>query len=1119
MVISLFSFNSCKNKEKVKPFDIQFTDFESSTQEQTGGILTDKESFSGNKSVLLTKKKAFALSNKFTTSDKDEYYEISVWRKDISGKSALVIQGKSAKDFYKAEKKATEFNDSGWEKIVIKITVPKIIEEVQIYAWIGEADTAYFDDLEIKRYYSKPEKEDNKLSKENSKLLTEQIFYDIDNQVPKADKNKISTKYAFSGKKSILISKKRPFALASKFKSVTKDEYFVVSVWRKGPSKKTALVVAGDKAHSLYAIAKGSHYPMSNGWEKLELKVQVPPNINTISVYVWVAEGDSSYFDDLRISRYKYKEYPKYAKDEKLHLYFTEKKMQKFEKTRYNAFERGVLINDGKWIKGIISDESNVMPIKARLKGDWLDHLFGKKWSFRVKMRDDYTFNRLLVFSLQNPITRYYLNEYITHQLCDQEDILTTRYGFTPLYINGTSLGVYAWEEHFKKQLLEFNMRREGPIMKFDEAPFWHIQQYQVIKHKWLHLPYYHTSKAIAFGMSKIQAKESLKNQFHIAQSLMYQYKNNEANINEIFNLDALAKYWALVDVANGRHGKAWHNQRMYYNPILCKLEPINYDDYTDHFYKSPPADISALLVGQRDTISADKQTLYSVFSSTEFVKLYLKYLLKFSDPEFLTNFINSQSTDIKKYEALLQKEFPDYRFNYNYLQKGAASIRKMIPELQKKINEGYYDDIKPFVNAPIVGKNYEKDALPDYINSYYYKSNKQASLNIENFTGLDIEIIGLANEDKKIISYLENKVILKPFGKENSKKDLTTEYKKKAIYLVFQAKGHSDILYSNLSLWQKNTSLSPYQKLLKANNLEKIDWIKTKGDSLYIEKGNYTLDTKIIIPEGKKVYFDAGVSIDFIKQAAFISHSPVFMNGTEQEPIKIYSSDRTANAFTLLQAKGRSILKHTSFSNFNTFSYEGWTLSGAVIFYESDVDIDYCSFENNLCEDALNIVRSDFSVTHSIFKGIYSDAFDSDFSTGMVDNCTFYNVGNDAIDFSTSKITIQNCNIYDISDKGISGGEQSTLIVNNTTIKNCNIGVASKDLSAVELNKVDISSCQYGLVLLRKKPEYGPATIKANQLKLDNCEKNYLVEKKSILYLNKRKIEGNIKNVSKMFY
>jgi len=87
-----------------------------------------------------------------------------------------------------------------------------------------------------------------------------------------------------------------------------------------------------------------------------------------------------------------------------------------------------------------------------------------------------------------------------------------------------------------------------------------------------------------------------------------------------------------------------------------------------------------------------------------------------------------------------------------------------------------------------------------------------------------------------------------------------------------------------------------------------------------------------------------------------------------------------------------------------------GWTLTGAVNFYESDVEITNTTFYRNQCEDALNIIRSDFILKNSIFDYIYSDAFDSDFSTGKVIDTKFTNTGNDAIDFSGSQILIQGC-------------------------------------------------------------------------------------------------------------
>jgi hypothetical protein len=202
-----------------------------------------------------------------------------------------------------------------------------------------------------------------------------------------------------------------------------------------------------------------------------------------------------------------------------------------------------------------------------------------------------------------------------------------------------------------------------------------------------------------------------------------------------------------------------------------------------------------------------------------------------------------------------------------------------------------------------------------------------------------------------------------------------------------------------------------------------------------------------------------------------------------------------------------------------NTLDLKGWTLTGALTFYESDVDIENTTFYRNQCEDALNIIRSDFHLDRSTFDHIFGDAFDSDFSTGLVSNTVFTNIGNDAIDFSGSQITIRDTRIKEVEDKGISGGEESHLRVFNTTITNANIGLASKDLSLVEVSNSNLIDCNYGLVLLQKKPEYGPATLVLKNTKITRPKMEMLIETGSKVEIDGKVIEGNLEKLADMFY
>ena len=71
----------------------------------------------------------------------------------------------------------------------------------------------------------------------------------------------------------------------------------------------------------------------------------------------------------------------------------------------------------------------------------------------------------------------------------------------------------------------------------------------------------------------------------------------------------------------------------------------------------------------------------------------------------------------------------------------------------------------------------------------------------------------------------------------------------------------------------------------------------------------------------------------------------------------------------------------------------------------------------------------------HSIFRNIFADAFDSDFSNGRILNTKFKFIGNDAIDTSGSTVEMRNIICDNVQDKAISAGEKSTLSLDNIIV------------------------------------------------------------------------------------
>ncbi len=929
----------------------------------------------------------------------------------------------------------------------------------------------------------------------------------------------ISDDVALFGGKSIKLTENFKYGNNIVLNDLIDGEFIKVSIWRKDESKKGSIVVQG-KDNEFYKVIRDANESNLKGWDLLEVNFTVPPGLKEVKIYSFIGEAKTSYFDGLKIIRSKSKVYSIHDSVVSTNLYFSPNNLKKFEEKRENAFNLGVNISDGKWIDGILSYNKKAMPMKARLKGDWLDHLIGKKWSFRIKIKDEYTFKRMKVFSLQNPNSRSFLYEYLAHKIFDKADILTTRYGFTNGFVNGSSVGLYSYEEHFVKQLLEYNLRREGPILKFDENPMWVARAYSKDPKISVKMPYFKASRIMPFGAGKIIEDTAKLKQFSIAHKLMNQYKSLGSNVSEIFDVEKLAKYWAMIDLTRGSHGTIWHNQRFYYNPVLCKLEPISFDNYTEYF--NPENNVNMRFQIASKPNKATKEFLLNnvAFRDSIFLSYYSKYLAMFSDYRYITEFIKENQDTIDKYIPVIKSEFPRWNYNVDFFISRSKDVNSKLNALDSYIETKQYKNVRDQIKNKDFDFVSDISILPSFVNTYGYKiSEELMKLDLENYNSVEIELVGTASNNNKTTYLLNEPKMIKAYLEKPGTESIEIPIVKKMDQIIFKVKNTNKYLYTTITPWQKSTGLSPYQKVKNSFNLSKSNLFKIQGDSLIISAKKHIVSTKVLVPQHKKLIIEAGAEIDIVNKGSFIAHSAVYALGTAEKPILIHSSDSTANGFIVLQANEKSKLNYTTFKNLNTLNYDGWVLTGAVNFYESDVELSNCEFISNQCEDALNIVRSDFKVDKAKFYDIYADAFDSDFCTGELTNSVFDKVDNDAIDFSASQITISDCEISNISDKGISGGEQSALKVYNTNITNCNIGAASKDLSQVELINVSISNCNYGLVALRKKPEYGPAKIYTEGLKMIDCLTDELLELNSVLNREGNIKKGYRKNVAAMFY
>jgi hypothetical protein len=301
------------------------------------------------------------------------------------------------------------------------------------------------------------------------------------------------------------------------------------------------------------------------------------------------------------------------------------------------------------------------------------------------------------------------------------------------------------------------------------------------------------------------------------------------------------------------------------------------------------------------------------------------------------------------------------------------------------------------------------------------------------------------------------------------------------------------------------------------------LNFFQKDSNTLTLKYSNTILNKCIVIPEGFKIKISEGQSIDIINNGNIISKSPIVCKGSEENKIKIYSSDSTGQGIHIIQNGKSSSLNYLLFTNqyalLDNPSKSNYRLPSSLTFYEGNVKINNCQFENLKNEDAINLFRCNYTMINSKIKTTFSDAFDADFSNGEINNCEIINCGNDAIDISGGELDLHNSYFSNIKDKAISAGEESIMNIKDCQIKSSSLGLIAKDLSKIKSSNTTISNCEIAYCAFQKKSEYGPGSIFVSQNKVIDCKRNYLIELGSSLIIDDKKIKDSKENVADLLY
>lgn len=780
---------------------------------------------------------------------------------------------------------------------------------------------------------------------------------------------------------------------------------------------------------------------------------------------------------------------------------------QKILQERENALKNGFLgYTDQEEVPATLMHNGKQTRIKIRLKGDAVDHLRGEKWSFRIKVNDDdSSFLGMTRFSIQAPVARQHVFEWIFHQLLKKEGLVSLDYDFIDVTLNGKRLGAYAVEEFFSERVLTNNNLPAGPILKINEDLYYDFAIGEDDKGAiGIRLPkeplgvIYAASPIEVFEPSKWTSPskdvESYKI-FQTAKDLLESFRRGQLEASEVFDVSKTAKFFAIMDLTKSFHASTWPNMRFYYNPITSRLEFVGYDA------SSSVGEQLSFLSGYPRTEehleSSVDDVRYAIFKDPIIYREYVKQLERISKSSYLDDFFSGVKEILDKKLAIIYRDEPFYFFNKNWLYDNQKSIDKAIHPL-----------------APSALAYFKE----------YDDASKIVTIQVGNIQSFSLEILGVQSDSGNLFKplavsgALEGRSTHGPVDFKEFQFAVPRDFKWsekiiQSLILNYKILGASTAMTTKIIPWSYLSDVGEIEKIKnnQNSNVYLFNFLITDylSKTVSVRQGIWTLTKDLVIPPDFTFVAGPGSEINIINSAKIISYSPLNFIGEEEHPVKIFSSDKTSKGILVLAFGRKSRLNDVTVSN------------NLITFYESPVDVRNSRFIGSTSnDDTVHIVRSEFSISDSLFQDTFSDGLDVDFSRGTLTRMTFINTGNDAMDFSGSYVEVKDSHIDRAGDKGISAGEQTNVKVNGLTITDSNIGLASKDLSELVGDNIEINGSKVvGVAVFQKKPEFGPGQAVITNLQAKGNAKQFLVERGSLLQVDGKTIEDKETDLKEKFY
>jgi len=443
-------------------------------------------------------------------------------------------------------------------------------------------------------------------------------------------------------------------------------------------------------------------------------------------------------------------------------------------------------------INAIVKHEDKKIKSKIRLKGDRQIHFKKKKHSsYNIYLQKNQYIYGVNNFAIHKPGVRNYIHEWIFIEMMGDFGLIKPRYEFFELYINGTSNGLYAFEEKMGKEILERNKRRNGPIIS-------DLKEYNISDNTFI--PGDTITKTFKIYDEKFWTKAENIELAKTAIKKIKEFNEGKRTIEDTFNLEKFAAFFAVLDATYTTHA-LFYNSKLYYDPLSGLFEPIprdghrqlpNYHKFNNSYYNKTILDAIYKPeifeeLGNNLQISGSRYWWINKFFTNkngeinyDFYKLYLKYITKISSEKYLESFFDKRKNEIKRINSHIYSDYffysssRGYTWGLYYFKKDdlfhrANVIRKRLQTEDKKISVIIDENKNLVIDVAYQYYNLNKDlkrldhlnitSIDCIIDSKYEKKMINKPLNILSNTKIKLDFLNLENMNCNNVNILDKKL------------------------------------------------------------------------------------------------------------------------------------------------------------------------------------------------------------------------------------------------------------------------------------------------------------------------------------------------------------------------